>query len=99
MEKNGKFYSIQCKKSIPINGGFYVKTEHDVRIGNKTIKTPYSPSDCNFFMTEADGKFYIFPVDGKRKVTFRTTKEIKKNQRLADDYLADEYLKLIEKLN
>lgn len=100
MEKNGKFHSIQCKKSIPIDGGFYVKTEHDLKVGSKSIKVPYDPSDCDFFMTEADGNFYMFPVDGKRKTTFRTTSEAKKkSQRLADDYLADTYLELIEKLN
>lgn len=99
IEKNGKFHSIQCKKSHPIDGGFFVKTVHDQRVGNKTVKVSYDKNDFDYFMTEADGKFYMFPVCDAKKVTFRTSSVNKRSKRLASDYAADTYLDLIEKLD
>lgn len=100
IEKNGKFYTIQCKKAIPIDGGFFLKTEHDARIGNKTVKVPYKRNDFTFFMTEFEGVFYMIPISEMRKMTFRTTSSIKnKTQRLANDYLAEKYLSIIESLS
>ena len=100
IEKNGKFHTIQCKKSHPIENGFYIRTVHDQRIGNKTVKVAYNKEDCNYFMTEANGKFYMYPVDSMKKVTFRTTSSVRnKTQKLASDYSADLCLKLIEKMS
>ena len=99
IEKNGKFHTIQCKKSHPIEGGFFVRTVHDQRVGTSTIKVPYTKADCDYFMTECDGKFYMFPVDEMKKITFRTSSVTKKTQRLASDYSADIYLQLIEMLS
>lgn len=99
IEKNGRFYTIQCKKSHPIDGGFYVKTVHDQRVGSSAIKVPYTKDECNYFMTEYNGEFYMFPVDNMKKITFRTSSVTKKTQKLADNYSADAYLESIEMIS
>ena len=59
IEKDGKFYRIQCKHATLEETGFKLKTSIQARNGKRRC---YTKEDCDFFMTEAYGKFYLFPV-------------------------------------
>lgn len=97
-EKNNRFYTIQCKKSHPIDGGFYVKTVRDLRVDGKKIKASYNKEDFNYFMTEYEGNFYMFPNTGRKRITFRTSSIKNKTQKLASDYNASDCLDIIGSL-
>lgn len=52
---------IQVKTSRPKGQGVFI----DCR--NRHHSTKYEPDEIDLFMTEADGNYYLIPVDGSRQ--------------------------------
>lgn len=92
IEKNNKFYRIQCKHAMPQETGFLVRTKYEVRENGKTKKKVYSKEDCDFFMTECYNKFYIFPIFGTIETRFWTVPSKQNNCKQAKDFLAEDVL-------
>ena len=92
IEKNGKFYRIQCKHATGLETGFRVRTRYDKRENGKVIKESYTKEDIDFFMTEYKGKFYIFPPFGTNETTFWTVPTRLSTQKVAKDFLAEDIL-------
>ena len=61
IERNNKFYRIQCKHATELDTGFRVRTRYDRRINGNVIKESYSINYIDYFMTEFKGKYYLFP--------------------------------------
>lgn len=91
IEKNNKFYRIQCKHAIEDEDSFRVRTWYSIR-GSK-LKQTYTNEDCDYFMTEYKNQFYIFPIFGTVEVKFWLTEPIHKTSKVAKDYLAENTLK------
>ena len=94
IEKNNKFYRIQIKHSTEKENSFLVRTRYDVRDNGRVRKETYQKKDCDYFMTEFQGKFYIFPVFGTVETKFWLVPP--KNgttSKMAKDYLAEDVLK------
>ena len=92
IEKNGKFYKIQCKHATELETGFRVRTRYDKRDNGKVIKETYTKEDIDFFMTEHKGKFYLFPPFGTNETTFWTVPIRLSTQKVAKDFLAEDIL-------
>lgn len=97
VEKNGKFTRIQVKHATEKDEGrsFYVKTRYDVRDTSKAQRVRhevYTKEDCDYFMTEFNGIFYIFPVFGTVETKFWLSKTMLKTQKKAEDYIAEKVL-------
>ena len=92
IEKNGKFYKIQCKHATELETGFRVRTRYDKRDNGKVIKETYTKEDIDFFMTEHKGKFYLFPPFGTNETTFWTVPTRLSTQKVAKDFLAEDIL-------
>ena len=98
VEKNKKFIRIQVKHATAKddNQSFIVRTKYDVRDTTKnqrTRKEKYTNEDCDYFMTEFDNQFYIFPVFGTTETKLWLTDTVRlKTQKKASDYLADKVL-------
>lgn len=97
VEKNGKFTRIQVKHATEKDDGrsFVVKTRYDVRDISKSQrirKESYTKEDCDYFMTEFNNVFYIFPVFGTTETKFWLSKTISKTQKKAEDYIAEKVL-------
>ena len=48
IEKNNKFYKIQCKHATELETGFRVRTRYDKRDNGKVIKEVYSQDDIDY---------------------------------------------------
>lgn len=94
LEKENKFYRIQCKHANLIETGFKLKTCIQARDGSRR---GYSSDECDFFMTEANGKFYLFPVWNQieKKIWTVPPKNNLSSCVLAKDFLAEEVLKTL----
>lgn len=97
IEKNGKFIKIQVKHANlqQDNLSFIVSTKYDIRDTSKTQRVKhqkYTLEDCDYFMTECQGKFYIFPVFGTIETKFWLNKPKMSTQKYAEDYLAEKIL-------
>lgn len=97
VEKNGKFTRIQVKHATEKDEGksFLVKTRYDVRDTSKNQRVrheSYTEEDCDYFMTEFNGIYYIFPVFGTVATKFWLSKTVLKTQKKAEDYLAEKVL-------
>lgn len=97
VEKNGKFTRIQVKHATEKDEGksFIVKTRYDVRDTSKTQRVRhevYTKEDCDYFMTEFRGTFYIFPVFGTQETKFWLSETLLKTQKKAEDFLAEKVL-------
>ena len=97
IESNGKFTKIQVKHaSIQDEGrSFLVKTRYDVRDISKSQRVRherYSENDCDYFMTEYNGIFYIFPVFGTMETKFWLEKPKLSTQKFAKDFVAEKVL-------
>lgn len=92
IERNGKFYKIQCKHATELETGFRVKTRYDKRDNGKVIKEVYTKEDIDFFMTENKGKFYLFPPFGTTETTFWTVPTRLSTQKIAKNFLAEDIL-------
>ena len=94
IEKNGKFYRIQCKHAAEQETGFLVRTKYDKRVNGKVIKETYTKEDIDYFMTEHKGKFYLFPPFGTAETRFWTVPPRLKNTcKIAQDFNAEDILK------
>lgn len=97
VEKNGKFTRIQVKHATEKDEGnsFVVRTRYDVRDATKSQRLrheTYTKEDCDYFMTEFNGIFYIFPVFGTQETKFWFSNTTLKTQKKAKDYLAEKVL-------
>lgn len=92
IENGGKFYRIQCKHATGIDGGFIVRTKYEIRDSGKIRKEAYTELDCDYFMTEFDGEFYLFPVWGTTETKFWTREARLSNCKMANNYIADHVL-------
>ena len=95
IERANKFYKIQVKHAAERETGFIVSTKYYIR-GSKQ-KQKYTEEDCNYFMTEFKGKFYIFPNFNTVETKFWTVppKSNNKNSKIAKDFLAENILKTL----
>jgi hypothetical protein len=89
---DGKFYRIQCKHATKKDRSFVIKTCMSHRDGKRYT---YSKKDCDFFMTEFEGKFYILPVSNSisKRVWIETPKNKLKSCCIGKDYIASDVLK------
>ena len=92
IEKNNKFYRIQCKHAIELETGFRVRTRYDKRDNGKVYKEVYTTEDVDYIMTEHKGKYYLFPPFGTHETTFWTVPTRLSTQRVAKDFLAEDIL-------
>ena len=93
IEKNGKFYKIQVKHAMPVEEtGFLVRTKYEIRENGRTTKITYSAEDVDYFMTEFDNKFYMFPVFGTVETRFWTVATRLSRQKQARDFKAEDIL-------
>lgn len=93
IERNGKFYKIQVKHAMPVEEtGFLVRTKYEVRDNGKVKKEVYSAVDVDYFMTEFNNKFYMFPVFGTTETRFWTVGTRLSTQRQAKDFKAEDIL-------
>lgn len=97
VEKNGKFTRIQVKHATEKDEGrsFLVKTRYEVRDTSKNQRVrqeSYTKEDCDYFMTEFDNIFYIFPVFETTATKFWLSKTTLKTQKKAEDYVAEKVL-------
>ena len=72
--------------------GFLVRTKYEVRESGKTKKMTYSAEDVDYFMTEFNGKFYMFPVFGTVETRFWTVGTKLSTQKQAKDFKAEDIL-------
>ena len=71
--KDNKFYKIQVKHAHQKEGdnnSFYVSTKYDKRDNGRVIKQAYQQGDVDYFLTEFDGQFYMFPIFGTIETRF-----------------------------
>lgn len=97
IEHDGAFHRIQCKHAAKEDNGFRVRTVYATRGSSTSI--PYTSEQCDCFMTEFEGEFYIFPVFGTKETKFWaeswTESSRYKNSKIAKDFLAEDYLNSI----
>ena len=72
--------------------GFLVRTKCEIRENGKVKKTAYSADDIDYFMTEFNNKFYIFPVFGTVETRFWTVATKLSTQKQAKDFKAEDIL-------
>lgn len=87
IERNNKFYRIQCKHAKPNKDSFNVRTWYAIRGSSK--KQIYTENDCDYFMTEYQGQFYLFPIFGTVETKFWLKEPLKQTSKYANDYLAE----------
>lgn len=97
VEKNGKFIRIQVKHASEQDNGnsFTVKTRYDVRDTSKNQRVRhevYSKEDCDYFMTEFKGQYYLFPVFETNETKLWLTDVRLKTQKKASDFIASNIL-------
>lgn len=93
IEKDNKFYRIQVKHASEKEDSFIVRTKYDVRENGRVRKETYKSEDCDYFMTEFKGIFYMFPVFGTVETKFWLNPS--KNyptSKMAKDFLAEDIL-------
>ena len=93
IEKDNKFYRIQIKHSTAKENSFLVRTRYDVRDNGRVRKETYKSEDVDYFMTEFNGVFYMFPVFGTSETKFwLTPPKNSSTSKLAKDFLAENVL-------
>lgn len=93
IEKNNKFYRIQVKHATGNDEAFVVRTKYEIRDNGSTKRQIYTNENCDYFMTEFNNEFYIFPVFGTVETKFWIHPKIKyPTSKLAEDYLAENIL-------
>lgn len=75
--------------------GFIVRTKYEVRDCGKTKKMTYSTEDIDYFMTEFNNKFYMFPVFGTTETKFWTVATKSSIQKQAKDFKAEDILSIL----
>ncbi len=92
IEKNQKFYRIQCKHATELETGFRVRTRYDKRDSGSVKKEVYTIEDIDYFMTEHKGKYYLFPPFGTNETTFWTVPPRQKTCKIAQNFYAEDIL-------
>ena len=92
IEKDNKFYRIQIKHATEKEDSFLVRTRFDVRQNGKVIKGLYTEKDCDYYMTEFRGKFYMFPIFGTNETKLWLVPKRNPDSKLAKDFLAKDIL-------
>jgi len=92
IEKNQKFYRIQCKHATELETGFRVRTRYDKRDNGSIKEAIYTTEDIDYFMTECKGKFYLFPPFGTKETTFWTVPPRQKTCKIAQNFYAEDIL-------
>ena len=93
IEKNNKFYRIQIKHSTEKENSFLVRTKYDVRDNGKVRKEVYQKEDVDYFMTEFQGIFYMFPVFGTTETKFwLIPPKNSSSSKIAKNFLAENVL-------
>lgn len=95
--KNDKFYRIQVKHAHDKNNekdSFYVNTKYDKRENGKVVKQAYQLGDVDYFLTEFNDIFYMFPVFGTVETRFwlKHSGPNLSTKKYAEDYLAENIL-------
>lgn len=72
--------------------GFLVRTKYEVRENGKVKKMTYSAKDVDYFMTEFNERFYMFPVFGTVETKFWTVATRLSTQKQAKDFKAEDIL-------
>lgn len=94
IELNNNFIRIQCKHANLDEDSFTVRTWYGIR--NSSEKQRYTKEDCDYFMTECLGKFYLFPIFGTTQTRFWFRKTLQKTGKQAEDYLAEKILSTLK---
>ena len=93
IEKNNKFYRIQIKHSTEKENSFLVRTKYDVRDNGKVRKEVYQKEALDYFMTEFQGIFYMFPVFGTTETKFwLIPPKNSSSSKIAKNFLAENVL-------
>lgn len=98
IEKENKFIRIQIKHAHQkCQHSFSVNTKYDKRDNGRVIKCAYQLGDIDYFLTEYEGKFYMFPVFGTTETRFWLEQKGIKNssKKYAQDYEAENILKTL----
>lgn len=98
LDTGSKLLKIQIKSSVwnedKTAFSFNGYSQHSTGNGNKRMK--YTSKEIDYFMTEKDGLFYLYPADEKgfvSKVLRIASKQNQKNISWAKDYLFEEVSK------
>lgn len=101
LDTGARLFKIQIKTSHWTNDNkesfsFNCYSQHSTGDGNKRMK--YTNKEIDYFMTEQDGKFYLFPApeQGMTQKTLRVKPCLSgqtKNISFAEDYLFEEVIK------
>lgn len=92
IEKNQRFYRIQCKHATKLETGFRVRTRYDKRDNGSVKKEVYTIEDIDYFMTEYKGKYYLFPPFETSETTFWTVPPRQKTCKIAQNFYAEDIL-------
>lgn len=98
IEKDNKFYRIQVKHAHCIEGeeniAFLVDTKYDKRVDGKVIKATYNKNDIDYFLTEYQGVYYMFPVFETKQTKFwlQERPPLQQSKKYAKDYKASDIL-------
>jgi len=93
--KNEKFYRIQVKHAHQKDAeSFYVSTKYDKREQGRVVKQAYQIGEIDYFITEFNNQFYMFPVFGTIETRLWLSQEGKQlaSKKYAKDYLAENIL-------
>lgn len=93
--KNDKFYRIQVKHAHQkCENSFCINTKYDKRDNGKVKQQAYQIGEIDYFMTEYNGIFYIFPVFGttETRLWLKHAGINQPTKKYAEDYLAKNIL-------
>lgn len=95
IEKNNKFYRIQIKHAHQkCENSFLVSTKYDKRNNGKIVKEVYKKDEIDYFMTEYNNIFYMFPVFETTESRFWLNHQgiNQPTKKYAEDFLAENIL-------
>ena len=93
--KDNNFYRIQVKHAHPkCENSFSIKTRYDKRENGKVVKQAYQVGEIDYFLTEYQNIFYMFPVFGTTETRFWLNNSgiNQPTKKYAKDYLAENIL-------
>lgn len=94
--KDEKFYRVQVKHAHQKEDkdSFFVNTKYDKRENGKVVKQAYKKGDIDYFLTEFENEYYMFPVFETVETRFWLNESGHKmpTKKYAKDYLAENIL-------
>ena len=93
--KDKKFYKIQIKHAHQKSkNSFSINTKYDKRENGKVIKQAYQKDDIDYFLTEFNDQYYMFPVfeTNETRLWLKESGHKLSTKKYADDYLAEDIL-------